>query len=92
VWNWFFNGTEFSDRFQICWDLLDSLLSPCWFPSLLRLAGVFVPDWPISYWCWLFWGCLGLHTTVAPSIFGSWSCFLDSNGPITFDSRSEVRV
>ncbi|MCI36222.1 hypothetical protein A2U01_0057444, partial [Trifolium medium] len=36
--------------------------------------------------------CLGFHSTVAPSIFGSRSCFLDSDGPITIDSRSGVRI
>ncbi|MCI14487.1 hypothetical protein A2U01_0035618, partial [Trifolium medium] len=35
---------------------------------------------------------LGFQSTVAPSIFGSRSCFLDSDGPITFNSRSGVRV
>ncbi|MCI58245.1 hypothetical protein A2U01_0079499, partial [Trifolium medium] len=31
-------------------------------------------------------------STAVSSTFGFWSCFLDSNGPITFDSRSGVIV
>ncbi|MCI38915.1 hypothetical protein A2U01_0060144, partial [Trifolium medium] len=34
--------------------------------------------------------CLGSHSTVASSTFGTRSYFLDSNGPITFDSGSEL--
>ncbi|GAU47648.1 hypothetical protein TSUD_27720 [Trifolium subterraneum] len=34
----------------------------------------------------------GSHSTGAPSTFDSRSCFLDSDGPITFDSRSGVSV
>jgi hypothetical protein len=54
VWLAFY-GTRFSDCFQICWDLLDSFLSSCWFPNLLRFAGLFVSDWPNPCRCWLFW-------------------------------------
>ncbi|MCI34402.1 hypothetical protein A2U01_0055621, partial [Trifolium medium] len=36
--------------------------------------------------------CQCSHSTVAPSTFGSRSCFSDSYGPITFDSRSGVSV
>ncbi|MCH84631.1 hypothetical protein A2U01_0005463 [Trifolium medium] len=36
--------------------------------------------------------CLCSHSTVVPSTFGSRSCFSDSYGSITFDSRSGVSV
>ncbi|MCH91982.1 hypothetical protein A2U01_0012914, partial [Trifolium medium] len=36
--------------------------------------------------------CLGSHSTVAPSTFDSRSCFLDSDGRVTSDSRSVVSV
>ncbi|MCI29989.1 hypothetical protein A2U01_0051198, partial [Trifolium medium] len=36
--------------------------------------------------------CLCSHSTVVPSTFGSRSCFLDSDGPITFDSRWRVSI
>jgi hypothetical protein len=35
---------------------------------------------------------LGFHSTFSPSSFGLQRCFLDSDGPFTFDSRSGVRV
>jgi hypothetical protein len=35
---------------------------------------------------------LGSHSTVVPSNFGSPGCFLDSDGPISFDSRSRISV
>jgi hypothetical protein len=36
--------------------------------------------------------CLVSHSAVVSSTFGSRSCFLDSDGPVNFDSRSEVSV
>ncbi|MCI45154.1 hypothetical protein A2U01_0066393, partial [Trifolium medium] len=36
--------------------------------------------------------CIDSHSTVAPSTFNSMSYFLDSAGPITFDSRSGVSI
>jgi hypothetical protein len=36
--------------------------------------------------------CLGSHSTVVSSTFDSRGCILDSDGPITFDSRSRVSV
>ncbi|MCI61036.1 hypothetical protein A2U01_0082292, partial [Trifolium medium] len=36
--------------------------------------------------------CLGSHSTGAQSTFDSRSCLLDSDEPITFDSRSGVSV
>ncbi|MCI14025.1 hypothetical protein A2U01_0035151, partial [Trifolium medium] len=36
--------------------------------------------------------CLGSHSTGDPSTFDSRNCFLDSDGPITFDSRSGVSI
>ncbi|PNX94043.1 hypothetical protein L195_g017209 [Trifolium pratense] len=36
--------------------------------------------------------CLDSHSSSAASTFDSMSCFLDSDGPITFDSRSGVSV
>jgi hypothetical protein len=36
--------------------------------------------------------CLGCHSVVAPSTLDSKSYLLDFDGPITFDSRSGVRV
>jgi hypothetical protein len=34
--------------------------------------------------------CLGFHPIGAPSTLDSRICLLDSDGPITFDSRSEL--
>jgi hypothetical protein len=36
--------------------------------------------------------CLGSHYAVVSSTFGSGTCFLDSDGPMTFDSRLGVSV
>jgi hypothetical protein len=36
--------------------------------------------------------CLNFLSTIASSIFGSRSCFLDTDGPVNFDLRSEVSV
>jgi hypothetical protein len=99
VWLAFFD-TWFFDRLQICWDLQNSFMSLWWFSNLLRFAGFIVSSCVLFYVCVNYFEadcelrliCLGRHSTVVPSIFGLRSSFLDYNGPITFDSRSGVRV
>jgi hypothetical protein len=58
----------------------------------LYLVGLFRVDVDrLEVSCELELICLGLHSTVYPSSFGLRSCFLDSDGPFTFDSRARVR-
>jgi hypothetical protein len=71
-----------ADGFQICWDLQVSVFG-----------------WPLSRRCDCLEAvyvlrliCLGSIPTGAPSTFDSMSCHLDSDGLITFDSRSGVGV
>jgi hypothetical protein len=65
----------------------------------VEICRALVSGWPILRLCSLFGGRLRAETYLpefsfyrCPSTFGSWRCFLDSDGPITFDSRSGVRV
>jgi hypothetical protein len=74
-------------------------LSRWWFQNLLRFACFFISDWPLPRQCWLFGGSLRAKPYLprfsfycTPPTFDSWSYFVDSDGLITFDSRSRVSV
>jgi hypothetical protein len=99
VWLVFYDTNWFSDCFQICWDLHNSFLVFDVFQiywdlqvslSLVYLYRIIVDCLKAA--CELRLICLCFHSTVVPSAFDSMNCFLDSDGPITFDSRSEVSV
>jgi hypothetical protein len=74
-------------------------LSFYWCPNLLKFAD-FLCIWltssksVLTVWrrsaSWDI--CLASHSTVCPSTFGSQSCFLNSDGSITFDLRVGISV
>jgi hypothetical protein len=81
---------------SMIWDSLNVFIS-----NLLRFAGFFIESLMVSksaeicrFLCiWLAFSTLvSFSFNRCPPTFNSRSCFLDSDGPSTFDSSSEVSV